>query len=426
MESIAHNYGQRVLPHFASYNAHDIKASQESALKHTTEKQQQNQDTHSQHLLRNDQSPTVEQHDASDINRHSPTFYFLVKKEQQEIKENIDANRSTISSSSTPPVVMTTSASFSQEHQHPHYMHVPHHIHHSHTNAHAHLMQHNELEGKGHIIRSAWQPVYLNVEAQHAASYRDREPLRVSPAASTVVSHECLNPEIRVCTPRGNSASPVIDQVKREYSPHRSNVSPQLTAMNLIKVTSTTPPLPLPQNPATSPSALQSSTSLSFQSAGINRNTITSISPSFSSAATSTMSAASSTNKPKPSPITLGVPPLSSGPIGSSPLTPATSHMPIISPSAKHPMSAFHGISTPLFLASPMHPVHFWSSLSPVTTLSPHLNSSSSAFQFPGFFNGPLTLSPLVGTIPTSSTSSMENLGTPGLVSTPTRTIPVL
>ncbi|CAG5117344.1 unnamed protein product, partial [Candidula unifasciata] len=179
------------------------------------------------------------------------------------------------------------------------------------------------------------------------------------------------------------------------------------------KFNSTTPPPPLQLTPSASPVPPSLSTT-PLPSAGINRNdNITSISLSFSSATTSTTSVSSSTNKPKPSPITLGVPPLSCGPLGSTPLTPASSHMPIISPSAKHPVSAFHGISTPLFLASPMHPVHFWSSLSPVTTLSPRLNSSSSAFQFPGFFSGPLTISPL-------------NLGTPGLVSTPTRTISVL
>ncbi|RUS88646.1 hypothetical protein EGW08_003605 [Elysia chlorotica] len=122
------------------------------------------------------------------------------------------------------------------------------------------------------------------------------------------------------------------------------------------------------------------------------------------SSATSTSS--SSKQKPIPSPITLG---------------------------QQHPTplsAAFHGLHTPLFLPSPMHPVHFWSSLSPVATHSPRLGSGT-AFQFPAFLNGPLAFSPLLGSfsasgVASSTAASLENLGTPGLVSTPTRTIPVL
>ena len=38
METLANEFGQRVLPHFASYNAHEIKASQDAALKYTLHK----------------------------------------------------------------------------------------------------------------------------------------------------------------------------------------------------------------------------------------------------------------------------------------------------------------------------------------------------------------------------------------------------
>ncbi|XP_005110133.1 putative protein TPRXL [Aplysia californica] len=289
------------------------------------------------------------------------------------------------------------------------------------------------------------------------------------------------NPEIRVSSPRGRSASPVIGHRRREYSPHHlSNPSPPMMAMNLVKTSSSSSssssssaaaaavgssspssssppssfspalnnnnnsssihsishpsPLPSPVPRSTPPSSSSPSAYDNNNSSNTNNNNNSSsglTSSSSSSSAPTSRSLTSSSappSKPKPSPITLGVPPLGAGPGGgSSPLTPISSGgVPIISPSAKHPMTAFHGLPTPLFLPSPMVPVHFWSSLSPVTTLSPRLNSSASAFQFPSFFNGPLAYSPLVGTFSASSSSGVENLGTPGLVSTPTRTIPVL
>ena len=81
------------------------------------------------------------------------------------------------------------------------------------------------------------------------------------------------------------------------------------------------------------------------------------------------------------------------------------------------------GLSTPLVLASPVIGprtpfLHFWSSLSPITTMSPRLGGSASAFQFPTFATNHMTLSPM-----TASFSNVESLATPALTS-PTRSIP--
>ncbi|XP_025106769.1 LOW QUALITY PROTEIN: ETS domain-containing protein Elk-3-like [Pomacea canaliculata] len=182
-------------------------------------------------------------------------------------------------------------------------------------------------------------------------------------------------------------------------------------------------------------------------------------SPPLSSSITTTSSSSLSASvscKPKPSPIILAptavspvpppahpqlpqLPPASALSAGTA-VTMAT-HVPIPSPTAKHPLHPLSslsslpgGLQTPLFMHSPMMGgpggpgtpgplLHFWSSLSPVTTLSPRLHGSSSggsAFQFPSY--APLAYSPVVATFHT-----LENLGTPGLVPSPTsRTIPVL
>ncbi|XP_059153414.1 ETS domain-containing protein Elk-3-like isoform X2 [Physella acuta] len=403
MESLAHEYGQRVLPHFASYNPQEIKASQDAALKYSLHKQQASQQAHTAED-NDDRIMTSAKQRPLDLEKRSPDPYVSREREQREsereIRENLDPHRMSSIIQPAP-----------SHHHHHHPMHAPlHHAHHHHPH-HAH--HHRSEDEDRHRIRSSWTPLYLSPEPSH----RDREPLNAPPRTSSGGSHHShsshniySNPEIRVCSPRGRSASPVISHGRREYSPLRNNPSPPMTAMNLSKTTASssttlTPPSSSScstRSPSPTPSPYITSSHLSTSSP---RPVITS----------------SSSCKPKPSPISLGVPSL-----GSSPLTPVSTQMPIISPSAKHPMSAFHGLPTPLFLSSPMHPVHFWTSLSPVTTLSPRLSSSGSAFQFPGFFNGPLAFSPLVGSFTASSSSGVDNLGTPGLVSTPTRTIPVL
>ncbi|CAG5123424.1 unnamed protein product [Candidula unifasciata] len=457
MESLAHEYGQRVLPHFASYNAHDIKASQDAALKYSVHKQQQHDQQQQQaatHARKEeeedsgDSSPraALAKHRAADLPRQSSQLYMQREKERdREIRENLDPHRSSHSSSSSllqPPP--SHSHAHHQSPYHSHHLHLSHHHPaHSHLSAHRHQSQQHRLEDedRDRISRSAWSALYLGGDSHRSALYRDREPFNAPPrtpsrgstsGSSLSLAHSSLysnfNPEIRVSTPRGRSASPVISHRRRDYSPQRINPSPPMTAMNLVKIPSSTPSsLPTPSSSASPARRSPSLSPLPPTYCSRNHNASTATSLSSSSRLTpSTSSVAAACNKPKPSPISLGVPSLATGSLTASPLTPVTSHMSIISPSGKHPMSAFHGIPTPLFLPSPMHPVHFWSSLSPVTTLSPRLNSSGSAFQFPGFFNGPLAFSPLVGTFAAASSSGVDNLGTPGLVSTPTRTIPVL
>lgn len=159
----------------------------------------------------------------------------------------------------------------------------------------------------------------------------------------------------------------------------------------------------------------------------------------------------SSSSKPKPCPIILApsavspvpppahpqlphVPPVSA----LAPVTLTTPHVPLPSPSAKHPglhpslcsTLAAGGLQTPLYLSSPMlggprtpNPMlHFWSSLSPAVTLSPRPLGSATgatAFHFPSY-PALTTFSPIVATFP-------HPLDTPGLVPSPTsRSIPVL
>ncbi|XP_013075300.2 uncharacterized protein LOC106061659 isoform X1 [Biomphalaria glabrata] len=464
MESLAHEYGQRVLPHFASYNPQEIKASQDAALKYSLQKQQSSQQTHhgpkSRHSAESEEKSFMKheksfakhdppflkhdvpltKHEASDDEnrarqrsadqekrspeRLSPRELRERERERdererdREMRENMDPHRL---STHAPGLSHQLIAPPPSHHHHHHHLHVPLHHHHAH-----HSFGHRSEDDDISRIPRPWQPLYL--EPSHP--YRDREPLAAPPPPRTSSSgSSCHNihsamyssgskPEIRVCSPRGRSASPIISHGRRDFSPHRSNPSPPMTPMNLVKTT------PSSSSSMTPPSTMiatssRSSSPLSLVPLNYSSNHLTTSSPTRASSTAPT--------KPKPSPISLGVPPsLSSGPLTNSPLTPASTQMSILSPTAKHPMSAYHAIPTPLFLSSPMHPVHFWTSLSPVTTLSPRMNSSGSAFQFPGFLSGGLTFSPLMGSFTASSTSGVDNLGTPGLVSTPTRTIPVL
>ncbi|XP_067683909.1 ETS domain-containing protein Elk-3-like isoform X2 [Haliotis asinina] len=147
-------------------------------------------------------------------------------------------------------------------------------------------------------------------------------------------------------------------------------------------------------------------------------------SSSSSKSRSSSSSSSSSASKPKPCPISLSLTPVGA----TTTLTPATT-VPITSPSAKSLASAFPGIHTPLLLTSPMamprtpQLLHFWSSLSPVATLSPRVSAgAATAFQFPSYINGHIPFSPVTLS---SIGGGLENLSTPGLVTSP-RTIPVL
>ncbi|XP_060570265.1 ETS domain-containing protein Elk-3-like isoform X2 [Ruditapes philippinarum] len=119
--------------------------------------------------------------------------------------------------------------------------------------------------------------------------------------------------------------------------------------------------------------------------------------------------------KPKPNPLMLNV-----NPSVQTTITTATTH-PLLSPKLLPPQFAtMH--SNPFVIASPMVgvprtpiPLHFWSSLSPIATLSPRLTSSTSAFQFPI----------VGGQLPLPNFNAIEGKSSP-VVSSPTHKIPVL
>lgn len=190
---------------------------------------------------------------------------------------------------------------------------------------------------------------------------------------------------------RPASASPYVT-----LQPHPTSVSIQVT--------------PPPSSPI---QALYTATSLPPESSQASLVTTMSRLDGSNSALTSSA-------KPKPNPLNL--PP--------SALT-IYDH-PIPSPSALHNLKSsgllppgalpttFSGLQTPIMIASPhplsartpMVPLHFWSSLSPVATLSPRLSATSaSTFQFPTFMSmSPVTISPF---------SAYDNLQSPVLVSSP-------
>ncbi|GFO44409.1 ets domain-containing protein elk-1 [Plakobranchus ocellatus] len=597
MESLAHEYGQRVLPHFASYNATEIKASQDAALKYSQAKSDarssgSDNGRHQSHSLR--AMSGSEESLRSPVNPQALDTSEVSQKHKQHLLQHDESlPRPTPTKPSslrgfdtspsydprrTPPEDALFHSSIHHHHllpppalrarsplQHPYHLGAPsppsssRHspiqpiaalpaapLAHSSSSsssfaAHSSSAYSRENAEDHPLYRGApWQTMYLSPDSHpshhhlhhhSSTSYRDRElqslpspssPLRASSRGSSSVSDAgrdrgresaaamySNNPEIRVCSPRGRSTSPVHfiqlplghthrHRKRSDYSPdpREDTGSPPLTPMNLVKTPSMfssetqakndsssknnnntrLPSRPSSAsasnsvvNPSSSPakqpvscppastsspgpqSALSSSTSY-FSNCGSSRSARRSASPppvskpgstgpQRSISTSSSTSTSSAKQKPIPSPITLGVPPLGGlGGLGTNPLTPISSHSQLsagLSPSSKTPQqhptplsAAFHGLPTPLFLPSPMHPVHFWSSLSPVTTHSPRLNSGT-AFQFPAFLNGPLAFSPLLSSysassVASSSAASLENLGTPGLVSTPTRTIPVL
>ena len=145
--------------------------------------------------------------------------------------------------------------------------------------------------------------------------------------------------------------------------------------------------------------------------------TTTASSPTLSSVSlfsrtSSYSTAVTSMSHPKPNPLSLST--LSPTAIKPTPLL--------------TPMTAIH---TPLLLHSPFSkgqrmplvPLHFWSSLSPVAALSPRVSATSaSTFQFPSFMGSPMSLSPMVNMPPFSA---YENLQSPVVVSSPTKSIQV-
>ncbi|KAI0233749.1 ETS domain-containing protein Elk-3 [Lamellibrachia satsuma] len=138
-----------------------------------------------------------------------------------------------------------------------------------------------------------------------------------------------------------------------------------------------------------------------------------------------------SISRPKPFPLSLETSTLASFPIAS----PSVFHnfksasLSAI-PGTNHPIS-LSSITTPMMLSplpmggnqrTPIAPIHFWSSLSPVAGLSPQVSGATTHFQFPSYFGNHVGLSPVV-TLPPFST--YENLQSPVFVSSPTKTVPV-
>lgn len=121
--------------------------------------------------------------------------------------------------------------------------------------------------------------------------------------------------------------------------------------------------------------------------------------------------------KPKPVPLTLNVSAAQPQPPVQTTIT-EPSPGPIMSPKhfQPHPLSS-------LMLASPMfgvpRPLHFWSSLSPITTISPRLAPPTPAFQFP-ILNGQRPQLPL------PNFSAIDGVCTSPTVSSPTQKIPVI
>ena len=126
-----------------------------------------------------------------------------------------------------------------------------------------------------------------------------------------------------------------------------------------------------------------------------------------------------SMNRPKPNPLNLPASTLNG--------------LPILSPTALKPqlLTPITSLHTPMMLPSPfqmgpqrtpMVPLHFWSSLSPVATLSPRLSATSATtFQFPSFMGSQMTFSPVTMT----PFTAYDNLQSPIFVSSPTKGIHV-
>ena len=159
--------------------------------------------------------------------------------------------------------------------------------------------------------------------------------------------------------------------------------------------------------------------------------------PDFDKSSGSGTTHTSTISRPKPNPLNLPTSSLTSLPIPSPTMLNygpgglksgglATPCLPSMTPNT---LTGFNNLPTPMMLTSPIHlggaqrtpmmPLHFWSSLSPVATLSPrpgHQTSSASTFQFPSFLNGHMAYSPVV-TIP--AFTAFENLQSPVVTAAP-------
>lgn len=81
--------------------------------------------------------------------------------------------------------------------------------------------------------------------------------------------------------------------------------------------------------------------------------------------------------------------------------------------------ASYRALNTPLLLPSPLTPrvpLHFWSSLSPLTTLSPRL-ATTTHFQFPTYIHGHMAISPMQ--VGASYQRAFDEIKTPAFVTSP-------
>lgn len=265
-------------------------------------------------------------------------------------------------------------------------------------------------------------------------------PISETPAPSSTVSRSDSPPPLNPWPTNSPAHSPVphvvvhIEAPSPQPSHGRSrspspNASPERGAVMPVKQE------PVDKSsPCSSPHSSPAAVSMMAISAGSLATSVHASVGAFSQSSTGalshssngTTSLASTTSsptvsRPKPNPLNLPASLLAGHPMPS----PNPFKMSMSS------MSALGNLQTPLLLASPVPggpqrtplvPLHFWSSLSPVATLSPRMSATAgTTFQFPSFPH--MSLSPACHvTLPTFT--SFENLQSPIFVHSPTVAVP--
>ncbi|XP_052781464.1 ETS domain-containing protein Elk-3-like isoform X1 [Mya arenaria] len=212
------------------------------------------------------------------------------------------------------------------------------------------------------------------------------------------------------------SADNALDWIKREENGADENESVSNRVQNETSRRNITP-----ESTLSSRLTVTSSTLLS--SALINSIARAETTSAFStSTATHSRLGTKLSSKPKPVPLILNISATPPPPpqIPQTTIT-APSPGPVLSPRLFQPQFS---LNTPFLMPSPMistiprtplGPLHFWSSLSPITTISPRLPNSSTAFHFPVSSTQQL---------PLPNFSAIEGLNSPPIGS-PTKKIPV-
>ena len=251
----------------------------------------------------------------------------------------------------------------------------------------------------------------------------------------TSMTEQVVTPRVahqRPVTPSMETAAVSAALPTREIpaSAHNSNAALCLQRIPTGPLRNVSPMLPIivQPPPILKPQLQQSSSSMAIVAMSQGAASSGSSSQCQQSAAT-TMT--TSVSRPKPFPLSFETSTLGSYPIAS----PSVFHnfksagLSAI-PGTSHPIS-LSSITTPMMLSplplggtqrTPIVPLHFWSSLSPVAGLSPQVSGATTHFQFPSYFGNHVGLSPVV-TLPPFTT--YENLQSPVFVSSPTKTVPV-